>query len=148
MIEKKSYTNGEVTVTWQPAKCIHSAICFKGLVDVFNPRKRPWINMEGATTASIVEQVKKCPSGALSYAYNDATAQAVAAATDASSEVQTQIEVSPSGPLLVTGTYRMKDAQGNTRVVTQTTALCRCGASQKKPYCDGSHRTIGFKDPV
>ncbi len=146
MIEKKKYSNGEITVTWQPAKCVHAAICFNGLMDVFNPRKRPWINMEGATTARIVEQVKKCPSGALSFAYNDAAANA--ATVEVSREIETQIEVSPSGPLLVTGTYRMKDTQGNTRVVTQTTALCRCGASQKKPYCDGSHRTIGFQDPA
>jgi uncharacterized Fe-S cluster protein YjdI len=63
----KKYTNGEVTVIWRPSKCIHSTICFKGLPEVFDPRKRPWVTIEGATTDKIVGQVKECPSGALSY---------------------------------------------------------------------------------
>jgi uncharacterized Fe-S cluster protein YjdI len=67
------YTNGEVTVVWKPNMCIHSAICFKGLPEVFDPRKRPWINAEGSTTEKIIEQVKKCPSGALSYYMNDSS---------------------------------------------------------------------------
>ncbi|MBK9400258.1 MAG: (4Fe-4S)-binding protein [Bacteroidetes bacterium] len=63
----KKYSNGEVTIVWKPSLCIHSAICFKGLPAVFDPRKRPWIEAENAGTKEIVEQVKKCPSGALSY---------------------------------------------------------------------------------
>jgi uncharacterized Fe-S cluster protein YjdI len=63
----KKYTNGEVTVTWQPSKCIHSTICFKGLPQVFDPRKRPWVTIEGANTDQIIEQIKECPSAALSY---------------------------------------------------------------------------------
>ena len=68
----KKYSNGEVTVVWKPDTCIHSAICFKGLSGVFDPRKRPWITLEGATTNEIIEQVKKCPSGALSFYMNEA----------------------------------------------------------------------------
>lgn len=64
------YTNDEVTVVWQPRVCSHSALCFKGLKEVFNPRERPWIKMDGATTEKIIEQVSKCPSGALSYYLN------------------------------------------------------------------------------
>lgn len=67
----KKYTNGEVTIVWKPDMCIHSGVCFRGLSSVFDPRKRPWITPEGATTDVIVEQVKKCPSGALSYHLND-----------------------------------------------------------------------------
>lgn len=67
----KKYTNGEVTVVWKPSKCIHSAICFSGLSQVFNPKKRPWVNIQGAITQKIVEQVKQCPSGALSYYMNN-----------------------------------------------------------------------------
>ncbi|HYK57611.1 MAG TPA: (4Fe-4S)-binding protein [Flavisolibacter sp.] len=70
----KTYTNGEVTVVWKPGLCIHSTVCWKaatGLPEVFDPRKRPWINIEGATTFRIVNQVNKCPSGALSFFYND-----------------------------------------------------------------------------
>ena len=57
----KKYTNEEVTVVWQPHMCIHSAICFKGLPLVFNPRKRPWVTLEGDTTEAIVEQIKNAP---------------------------------------------------------------------------------------
>ena len=66
----KKYTNGEVTIVWKPNTCIHSAICFRGLGEVFDPRKRPWITPENSTTEKIIEQVKKCPSGALSFYMN------------------------------------------------------------------------------
>lgn len=67
----KNYTNGEVTIVWKPDLCSHSANCARGLPRVFNPKERPWIRPEGATTEQIVEQVKKCPSGALSYFMNE-----------------------------------------------------------------------------
>ena len=66
----RKYANGEVTIVWKPDVCIHSAICFKGLPEVFDPRVRPWINAEGASTQQIIDQVKKCPSGALTYEIN------------------------------------------------------------------------------
>ena len=68
--ETHHYTNGDVTVVWKPKVCIHSGNCWRGLIEVFNPKKRPWIEMSGATTEKIIEQVKKCPSGALSYSLN------------------------------------------------------------------------------
>jgi uncharacterized Fe-S cluster protein YjdI len=61
------YSNGEVTIVWKPELCIHSGNCARGLPDVFKPRKRPWINADGATAEKIINQVKKCPSGALSF---------------------------------------------------------------------------------
>ncbi len=64
------YNNGEVTIVWKPDVCIHSTLCWKGLREVFNPTKRPWIDVKGATTDKIIEQVQKCPSGALSYYLN------------------------------------------------------------------------------
>lgn len=67
----KKYSNGEVTIVWKPAMCQHSAICFKGLGKVFNPQKSPWITPEGVDTKEIIDQVKKCPSGALSYYMNN-----------------------------------------------------------------------------
>ncbi len=66
----KKYSNGEVTIVWKPDQCIHSAVCFKGLQEVFHPQELPWITPEKSTTDKIVEQVKKCPSGALSYFMN------------------------------------------------------------------------------
>ena len=64
------YSNDDITVVWKPKVCQHSTICWKGLISVFNPRVRPWIKMGGSTTEKIIEQVKKCPSGALSYYVN------------------------------------------------------------------------------
>ncbi len=64
----RRYSNGEVTVVWEPARCVHSGVCFRGLPQVFDPRKRPWVNIEGAPSAEIVAQVGRCPSGALSMA--------------------------------------------------------------------------------
>jgi len=62
----KRYSNGEVTVIWQPDLCVHAGNCARGLPRVFNPRRRPWVDATAATTAEIVAQVGKCPSGALS----------------------------------------------------------------------------------
>ncbi len=69
----KKYSNDDITIAWQPAKCIHSTLCWKGqrgLLSVFNPSKRPWIIPEGATTEAIIQRVEQCPSGALSYMKN------------------------------------------------------------------------------
>jgi uncharacterized Fe-S cluster protein YjdI len=65
--EQHEYTKDGVTVVWKPSVCVHSAKCVLGLGSVFNPRARPWVNMDAAPAERIVEQVKKCPSGALSY---------------------------------------------------------------------------------
>lgn len=62
----KEYSNGEVTIVWQAAKCTHSGNCVKNLPQVFKPREQPWIRPENASTEQIVSTVKKCPSGALS----------------------------------------------------------------------------------
>lgn len=69
----KKYSNGEITIVWKPVVCTHSTKCWKGhagLIDVFNPMIKPWINPDGASTERIIEQVGKCPSGALSYYHN------------------------------------------------------------------------------
>jgi len=65
-----NYSNGEVTIVWKPDLCIHSGNCFRGLPQVFKPREKPWITPEGSTTEKIIEQVRKCPSGALNYFEN------------------------------------------------------------------------------
>jgi uncharacterized Fe-S cluster protein YjdI len=62
------YPNGEITVIWKPDVCTHSGICARGLPGVFDPKRKPWIDMSQAETQQIIEQVKKCPSGALSIA--------------------------------------------------------------------------------
>lgn len=62
----KEYTNGDITILWKAEKCIHSGICVKTLPKVYNPKARPWIKMENATSEELIAQVAKCPSGALS----------------------------------------------------------------------------------
>jgi uncharacterized Fe-S cluster protein YjdI len=64
------YTNGEITVTFEPKKCIHAEKCAKGLSEVFRTTVLPWIDLEGAETGQIIDQIKKCPSGALHFCYN------------------------------------------------------------------------------
>jgi uncharacterized Fe-S cluster protein YjdI len=68
---ENEFTNGEITVSYEPKKCIHADRCAQGLSSVFRTSVIPWIDMDGATTASIVAQIKKCPSGALSFCYNE-----------------------------------------------------------------------------
>jgi uncharacterized Fe-S cluster protein YjdI len=135
----KKYSNGEVTIVWKPSECIHSGICFRGLGDVFDPRKRPWITPEGSTTDRIIEQVKKCPSGALSYYLNRDTDESVKV------EAETIVETTPNGPLMVYGNVIVKDSTGTITRKSNATAFCRCGASDNKPYCDGSHKKINFQ---
>ena len=135
----KKYTNGEVTIVWKPNMCIHSAICFNGLGNVFDPQKRPWITPEGGTTEKIIDQVKKCPSGALSYYMNSEAGDEVKVVAE------TIVETMPNGPLMVYGNVTIKDPNGNLTKKNNVTAFCRCGGSSNKPFCDGSHKKIGFE---
>lgn len=134
----KEYTNGELTVVWKPAKCIHAAECVKALPQVYNPNEKPWIKAENATTEELKAQIKKCPSGALSYYIKGEK-------TEESAALETVVEVLENGPLLVYGTLKVKDKDGNETTKNKTTAFCRCGASGNKPYCDGSHVKVDFK---
>lgn len=132
---RKTYSNGQVTVVWQPGKCIHSGICFQGLRSVFDPRKRPWVNIQGAETDAIIVQVKQCPSGALSFYMNEGHEEK---ATDEKSSTL-RVEVMEGGPLVVHGPLQLKDKNGEKLLENTTTAFCRCGRSNNKPFCDGSH---------
>jgi uncharacterized Fe-S cluster protein YjdI len=139
----KKYTNGEVTIVWKPTECIHSRICWShatGLPEVFNPTERPWIKPEAASTERIIEQVKKCPSGALSFYMNSEVEEV------GQVHAETLVEVASNGPLLVYGNVSVKDSAGNeTHRTNKVTAFCRCGHSANKPYCDGSHIKAGFE---
>lgn len=70
-IKSDHYSNREITVYWDQSKCVHAGVCYTQLRRVFNPLQRPWINMKGAETETIIAAVKKCPSGALSFAWNE-----------------------------------------------------------------------------
>ena len=144
--EKINYTNNEVTVVWKPKVCIHSTICWKELIEVFNPRERPWIKMDGATTDKIIEQVRKCPSGALSYFMNaEAAKENEPDKVIAEAATITKVEVTPNGPYLIKKECLIVHSDGKEEIKSGTVALCRCGASSNKPYCDGSHGKTGFQ---
>ena len=63
----QEYKNDKLVVRYDPAICIHAGACVRGLPSVFNVSKKPWIDVNGASPAAIIEQVKECPSGALTY---------------------------------------------------------------------------------
>lgn len=138
MSKTKEYSNGEVTITWEPEKCIHSAICAKGLPMVFKPRERPWITIDAASTVALVNQIKQCPSGALGYYMNGEK-------NNEAEHLETKVEVIENGPLLVYGTLSVTHKNGSKEIKNKTTAFCRCGASSNKPYCDGTHIKESFK---
>jgi uncharacterized Fe-S cluster protein YjdI len=137
----KKYTNGEITVFWQPKKCIHATTCYRELIDVFNPRKRPWVNMDGAPTDEIIRVVKLCPTQALSFKYNK----------DLEEEKQvdlknnmSEVRIMEDGPLIISGNFNIYGTDGKELRNLKMTSLCRCGASNSLPYCDGMHRKVGF----
>lgn len=134
----KKYSNDDITVVWQPNKCIHSKKCWKGLIQVFNPQSKPWVNMDGASTDKIKKQVEECPSGALSYISKKEGSQVAA-------HTETKVEALENGPLLIYGTLHVTNSDGKVEKKSKTTAFCRCGASQNKPYCDGAHVKVEFK---
>ncbi len=143
------YTGKEVTILWKPHLCSHSKKCWQSLSSVFKPGERPWIDPDGAEGRRIIDQVRQCPSGALSIATEESAASASAATnTDgytSTSLPSTSVEVTANGPLIVKGSIEVKHADGRIELKEERCALCRCGSSGNKPWCDGSHRKSGFQ---
>lgn len=63
----KEYKQGNITITWEAEKCIHSANCAKGLRTVFQPKEKPWIKTDVETDEKVMNQIDECPSKALGY---------------------------------------------------------------------------------
>ncbi len=148
----REYTNREITVFWKPLKCIHVTTCYRELIDVFNPRKRPWVDMKGAPTHEIIRVVNLCPTGALSFKYNDdqdskkvVTSDSKQEKVEIKAEPETEIRVMKDGPLVVKGKFTIKSSLGGTLKQMKMASFCRCGHSKKMPFCDGTHREIDFK---
>ncbi|MFT4735994.1 MAG: putative Fe-S cluster protein YjdI [Cyclobacteriaceae bacterium] len=131
----KQYKNDAITVNWEPAKCIHSENCWRGLPGVFNPKSKPWIQVDGATADELSKQIDACPSGALSYVKIETS--------DKASEY-TEVVVSADGPLVFSTPIQLKDGKRSIDQAFEKVALCRCGASSNKPFCDGSHQESNF----
>lgn len=138
----KEYTNGTITVVWKPGKCIHAKNCVNMLPEVYDPQARPWINVANASSEELEAQIKTCPSGALTYYWNDGTK--ASATEDPATAEETKVEVIENGPLMVYGALTVKGIDGASSTKNNATAFCRCGQSNNKPYCDGTHAKIDF----
>jgi len=135
---QRVYQNDAIAVYWEPSRCIHSGKCVGGLPQVFQPTARPWVAIDAAPADAIAEVVARCPSGALHFARLDAGPPEAAPA-------ETTITPQPNGPLYMRGRVRIVAADGTVLREDTRMALCRCGHSQNKPFCDGSHHKIGFQ---
>jgi uncharacterized Fe-S cluster protein YjdI len=134
----REYARPEVRVQWYASRCIHSAECVRALPAVFDPRRRPWIDLNAVNDIDAIAQaVVRCPTGALQYERFDGGA-------NESSPPGVQITPVKNGPNLVRGAVDVVDADGQTRRETRL-ALCRCGQSKHMPLCDNTHRAIGFR---
>ena len=137
---KKEYTKGDVTIVWQPDLCIHSAVCFHRLPDVFKPRERRWVQLDKAETAAILETVHACPSGALSIK----PVQAAVPSTESTVQEKTKVRVFQNGPVRVLGPCEITMPDGTVVEKPNGISFCRCGGSSNLPFCDSSHKTNGF----
>lgn len=141
----KEYTNGEVVIEWRPDCCEHSSNCFRNLPAVFNPRVKPWIQPEHATSAELIAVVSKCPSGALRIQSPplESAAELAFATKEVNQPTQSlggaTVQVVAGGPLRVNGPATISDPNGTTITIQGVAEFCRCGKSKTKPYCDKSH---------
>lgn len=133
----KRYTSDTIDVTYNVKRCIHAAECVHGLPAVFDTQARPWVQPGNADADAVAAVVLRCPTGALHFERKDG-----GSAETAPSE--NRIQIATDGPLYVHGDVTLVDgdaSHADTRV-----ALCRCGASSNKPFCDNSHKDAGFSD--
>lgn len=135
----KKFDGAAATVTWNSALCIHIAECGRAKGDLFEGGRKPWCDPDVSSDAEVLDIVKRCPSGSLSVEIKDATLQEQAAA-------ENTITVVYNGPLFIKGKLEIEGAPDDAPGLNFRAALCRCGLSKNKPYCDNSHEKGGFKD--
>jgi CDGSH-type Zn-finger protein len=129
----------DVTVSYTPVLCSHAADCQSAAPSIFNPEETPWVKPEAGKMKDLLAALSRCPSGALRISsFADQKPQHM---TDGDIE----IVVEQHGP------YRVKnitlDAEFNGVGASRTKyVLCRCGQSKNKPFCDGTHHDIGWRD--
>ena len=134
----RQYERPEIRVLWFASRCIHSAACVRALPIVFDPARRPWIEINAADADAIARAVVRCPTGALQYERLDGGENEQAADT---------VKVTPvrNGPYLIRGRVDVVDPVTRETHTEMRLALCRCGQSKHMPYCDNTHRAIGFR---
>jgi CDGSH-type Zn-finger protein len=136
--KKRDYIGQKITIHDNRAICHHSENCLRTLSTVFNINKKPWIDPDSDDVEKIIGSVKKCPSGALSYSLEGKEYKDY--------DNKPMVTVSKDGPYLVTGGIELLGETFLDNVSKEHYSLCRCGASKIKPFCDGSHNRVGFKD--
>jgi uncharacterized Fe-S cluster protein YjdI len=127
----REYRNDEISVRWYAKRCIHSAACIRIAPGVFDPRRRPWIDLERGDVDRIKAAVDACPTGALEYVHDGVSS------SEAGEPTVTPIA---GGPLFVRGRIIVRDEAGNVIREASRVALCRCGKTRNPPFCDNSHR--------
>lgn len=137
MVKKIHTYNGDgIDVTWDKMRCLHVAECVLGLRAVFDTSKTPWIQPDNESVNQVASVIHRCPTGALHYERKDGAPEMP--------DPQNTVRVAAEGPIYVRGEVEL-NAGGETVKETRI-ALCRCGHSANKPYCDGSHSRVGFED--
>ena len=135
---RRTYETDAIAVHWDSTRCIHTARCIAALPQVFDPARRPWIDVQASGADAVAEAVRRCPTGALRYTRLDGAPQ------EEPQRPAVAVPV-PDGPLLVMGDLRVQGPEGE--VITEETrlTLCRCGRSRNQPFCDNSHLAAGFR---
>jgi len=139
-MEKKilNYENEEINVSYDVKRCIHAAERSKGLPNVFDPDRKPWIEPGNASAREVADTIEKCPTGALQYTLKKSDR------TEKPSS-KNRIKLTANGPVYFFGDLEVQDHEGNTVLTDTRFAFCRCGASGNKPACDNSHEKINWK---
>ena len=134
----RTYENDAIRVHWRSELCVHVARCLRGLPSVFDLNSRPWIDVDGAGADEIAAACEACPSGALTFERLDDGPQEAF-------ERPARAMPARNGPLVLRGDVRICDPDGNEVARETRVTLCRCGQSTNQPFCDNSHRAIGFR---
>jgi CDGSH-type Zn-finger protein/uncharacterized Fe-S cluster protein YjdI len=136
----RHYDGDGIRVGYDAERCIHAEECVHGLPEVFDPDRKPWIEAGAAAAEDLAAVVRRCPTGALTYARLDGQPQEGPAPKN-------ELRIARDGPVYARGAIVLLDAEHREIVRETRAAFCRCGASQNKPYCDGRHADAGFGDP-
>jgi CDGSH-type Zn-finger protein len=136
---RHTYVGMSITIFDNRSICAHAGFCTDRLKSVFRMGVEPWIDPDGASVEAIIATIEKCPSGALSYARNGLEAVPLTR--------EPMVTVTNNGPYAVTGGIELEPATFGEGASKEHYTLCRCGGSKNKPFCDGTHWQIGFKDP-
>jgi uncharacterized Fe-S cluster protein YjdI/CDGSH-type Zn-finger protein len=132
-VTTKGYRGAAIDVLFDGARCLHAAECVRGLPSVFDPERRPWIDPDGASAEAVADVVRRCPSGALRIAGEHPPEAA---------ERPTTIVAAERAPLFVRGELLL-EIDGEPQAETRA-ALCCCGATANRPFCDGSGDCRGW----